>query len=728
MATSRFHHYDSHTYKPWRYPEIDAYDRPAVARYVTIAGGVCNLAWKLHHQVQSMLNGAGAMNTTFGPGQNLEAIEKVPPKLARKHISLKCTTRRIGLQVAANSGRPGGACGHWDGNVRCIHGRHRTQEEDVVSNWLVSECGRGSQPKHWSALFRSTIYNRWGLVQNLPSPIQMKNATASPHASSLRRRHDQSDGLDGRISPTFSLSGESSPSSSQGIFSSALSPSPSTDSSSRSPSRFATIQGINYRYTSDPRDYADAWVVRRAWVSEKTEDSIADGNEGNGCKTNTDIWPINGTSSSKARQRQRQWHQQRLSETGSNCDDTAAATKGCGEGRGKRAQKLQHRQQGGDRGTAKPVTRADHLQRDLLHQNNQKAGRRSGGTAASASAAAGSAFDFSRTAPVTLVFSGGPNAGCCQASSGSTARTLNVFAASIKQLPAGWVPPHLEEQRQRLMKAAADAAQATVNAEEAARLAAADNYDYAPRSPVSDPVNLAIAMKHFGKLKQNQARPDQAISFPTNKPRRTPTRSSRYGAERLPPESEATRKVGSDSHHSTFAEMKNNTRVDKGHGETNRESSSSMAGNQSCEQDVLSTGPCSDEGIEAQTGDRSAEHTLTAAMGEEAISEHYFNVVHGHENETFGSYDFFRECVKQAVRAGLDAMMREGCDVALLARISCGIYAGNHRERLNAEYLDLVNELLAEPIGSIRDAETGAITGTSTRGHYFQEVLVPLLP
>lgn len=728
MATSRFHHYDSHTYKPWRYPEIDAYDRPAVARYVTIAGGVCNLAWELHHQAQIMLNGAGAMNTTFGPGQHLEAIEKVPPKLARKHISLKCTTRRIGLQVAANSGRPGGACGHWDGNVRCIHGRHRTQEEDVVSNWLVSECGRGSQPKHWSALFRSTIYNRWGLVQNLPSPIQMKNATASPHASSLRRRHDQSDGLDGRISPTFSLSGKSSPSSSQGIFSSALSPSPSADSLSRSPSRFATIQGINYRYTSDPRDYADAWVVRRAWVSEKTEDSIADGNEGNGCKTNTDIWPINGTSSSKARQRQRQWHQHRLSETGSNCDDTAAATKGCGEGRGKRAQKLQHRQQGGDRGTAKPVTRADHLQRDLLHQNNQKAGRRSGGTAASASAAAGSAFDFSRTAPVTLVFSGGPNAGCCQASSGSTARTLNVFAASTKQLPAGWVPPHLEEQRQRLMKAAADAAQATVNAEEAARLAAADNYDYAPRSPVSDPVNLAIAMKHFGKLKQNQARPDQAISFPTNKPRRTPTRSSRYGAERLTPESEATRKVGSDSHHSTFAEMKNNTRVGKGHGETNRESSSSMAGNQSYEQDVLSTGLCSDEGIEAQTGDRSAEHTLTATMGEEAISGHYFNAVHGHENETFGSYDFFRECVKQAVRAGLDAMMREGCDVALLARISCGIYAGNHRERLNAEYLDLVNELLAEPIGSIRDAETGAITGTSTRGHYFQEVLVPLLP
>ena len=153
-----------------------------------------------------------------------------------------------------------------------------------------------------------------------------------------------------------------------------------------------------------------------------------------------------------------------------------------------------------------------------------------------------------------------------------------------------------------------------------------------------------------------------------------------------------------------------------------------MAGNQSCEQDVLSTGLCSDEDIEAQTGDRAAEHTLSPIMGEEAISGHYFNAVHGHDNETFGSYDFFRECVKHAVRAGLDAMMREGCNVALLARISCGIYAGNHRERLNAEYLDLVNELLAEPIGSIRDAETGAITGTSTRGHYFEKVLVPLLP
>ena len=79
------------------------------------------------------------------------------------------------------------------------------------------------------------------------------------------------------------------------------------------------------------------------------------------------------------------------------------------------------------------------------------------------------------------------------------------------------------------------------------------------------------------------------------------------------------------------------------------------------------------------------------------------------------------------MRASLDAMMREGCEIALLARISCGIYAGQHRQRINDEFLDIVNELLAEPIGTLAD-ETGEPIGTSTRGHYFEPVLIPLIP
>jgi hypothetical protein len=83
-------------------------------------------------------------------------------------------------------------------------------------------------------------------------------------------------------------------------------------------------------------------------------------------------------------------------------------------------------------------------------------------------------------------------------------------------------------------------------------------------------------------------------------------------------------------------------------------------------------------------------------------------------------YALFREGVKCAVRAGLDAMILEGVDVALVARVSCGIYAGkkgsDFRTKINAEFLDLVNELLEETLG------------TKNRGNYFERVLVPVLP
>jgi len=78
-------------------------------------------------------------------------------------------------------------------------------------------------------------------------------------------------------------------------------------------------------------------------------------------------------------------------------------------------------------------------------------------------------------------------------------------------------------------------------------------------------------------------------------------------------------------------------------------------------------------------------------------------------------YGFFKECVAAALRAGLDAMIMEQADVALVARLSCGIYAGPHRERINAEFGDLVNSILEEQVG------------TSTRGHHFARVIVPML-
>ena len=47
---------------------------------------------------------------------------------------------KIATVVASNSGRPGGACRKSDGtlDITKIHAHHKTQEEDVISNWMVA--------------------------------------------------------------------------------------------------------------------------------------------------------------------------------------------------------------------------------------------------------------------------------------------------------------------------------------------------------------------------------------------------------------------------------------------------------------------------------------------------------------------------------------------------------------------------------------------------------------
>ena len=50
------------------------------------------------------------------------------------------TGANIATVLAANSGRPGGACRAGDGTIQrsTIHGGHSTQEEDVIANWLLA--------------------------------------------------------------------------------------------------------------------------------------------------------------------------------------------------------------------------------------------------------------------------------------------------------------------------------------------------------------------------------------------------------------------------------------------------------------------------------------------------------------------------------------------------------------------------------------------------------------
>jgi hypothetical protein len=56
------------------------------------------------------------------------------------------------------------------------------------------------------------------------------------------------------------------------------------------------------------------------------------------------------------------------------------------------------------------------------------------------------------------------------------------------------------------------------------------------------------------------------------------------------------------------------------------------------------------------------------------------------------SYEFFKECVKQSVLAGLLAMREENVTHALVAYVSCGLYAGKHEERIKGEFRGLVED------------------------------------
>ena len=127
---------------------------------------------------------------------------------------------RIGTMVAGNSGRPGGACGCLEQTpggrgLRVIasklHCHHKTQEEDVVSNWLLTHAfnslivGDADTAAHCSNVFRTSLHEpkaAWGLKE--------------PRGTSCD-----------------------------------------------------TIQGVDYTTASDPALYADAWIVDRVRLSRK---------------------------------------------------------------------------------------------------------------------------------------------------------------------------------------------------------------------------------------------------------------------------------------------------------------------------------------------------------------------------------------------------------------------------------------------------------------------------
>jgi hypothetical protein len=84
-------------------------------------------------------------------------------------------------------------------------------------------------------------------------------------------------------------------------------------------------------------------------------------------------------------------------------------------------------------------------------------------------------------------------------------------------------------------------------------------------------------------------------------------------------------------------------------------------------------------------------------------------------------YPVFRESVKTALRAGLLEMYRNGNKIAILARISGGIYSGGRRNptnvQINSEFESIINEILNEDIPWLANVKIGSV---------FEEVILPL--
>jgi hypothetical protein len=163
--------------------------------------------------------------TPFEQTCSLTILEPIPGGSTNVLLKLKkdYPLDEMGILICANSGRPGGAVGHirldGSGYVDNLHHNHNGQEEDIVSNWLLTHSVIKNMIS--SKLFNDTIggsKNRWGLTYPDPSSFY------------------KTDRNDDRI--------------------------------------FETKQGKkNYRIAK-PQDYEDAWLVTNCLVSEKNKEKF----------------------------------------------------------------------------------------------------------------------------------------------------------------------------------------------------------------------------------------------------------------------------------------------------------------------------------------------------------------------------------------------------------------------------------------------------------------------
>lgn len=81
------------------------------------------------------------------------------------------------------------------------------------------------------------------------------------------------------------------------------------------------------------------------------------------------------------------------------------------------------------------------------------------------------------------------------------------------------------------------------------------------------------------------------------------------------------------------------------------------------------------------------------------------------------NYDEFRSCVKNKLRAALDASASADVTIPLVALLSGGIYAGPHADKIKDDYKTILSEVLSEPVGPNQEP----------RGCYFYDVIIPNL-
>jgi len=84
-------------------------------------------------------------------------------------------------------------------------------------------------------------------------------------------------------------------------------------------------------------------------------------------------------------------------------------------------------------------------------------------------------------------------------------------------------------------------------------------------------------------------------------------------------------------------------------------------------------------------------------------------------------YDQFKQSVTEAIRAGLEKMIADGVEIAIVARVSCGIYAGRAssltRRHINRDYEGIITNILSMdyPLNSNRI------------GDNFRRVIIPVV-